>query len=223
MKKLTMLLLVFLVSQIVMAGNTNPIGFKSLGNSTPKSIKIGGGDFEQGVMIFSLGYGTPNLTAWFLSGFDNYDGYTVSAFGPLHAKFEYAATDEIGIGLSVNHVSTTINYQDNALSTSSAIYNYKFNISNTAFNVRINYHFLVENSLDLYTGVGFGYRIGSYKYSTNDPNFDAGNASYNGTVLPPIGFETTIGMRYYFTELFGAYVEAGLAKSIIQGGLVLKL
>ncbi|MEK6616065.1 MAG: hypothetical protein AABZ32_08145 [Bacteroidota bacterium] len=36
----------------------------------------------------------------------------------------------------------------------------------------------------------------------------------------PFGFEMTIGVRYYFVDGFGVYTEMGIAKSIIQAGLV---
>ena len=34
-----------------------------------------------------------------------------------------------------------------------------------------------------------------------------------------MGFETTIGARYYFTDNIGLYAETGLAKAVIQAGL----
>ena len=41
-----------------------------------------------------------------------------------------------------------------------------------------------------------------------------------GAGLPvPVTFELTMGLRYYFTENIGVYVETGITRSLLQGGI----
>ena len=58
----------------------------------------------------------------------------------------------------------------------------------------------------------FGKLNVSSQYSAFTPSIKLPN-------LSKIGFETTIGMRYFLTENIGVYAEFGPAKSLIQGGL----
>ena len=43
------------------------------------------------------------------------------------------------------------------------------------------------------------------------------NQLYN---VIPLGFESTIGLRYLFTDNIGAYMELGWSKSLMQFGVV---
>ncbi|MBL0138904.1 MAG: hypothetical protein IPP86_10295 [Bacteroidetes bacterium] len=44
------------------------------------------------------------------------------------------------------------------------------------------------------------------------------NGTYDLSIFNPIplGFETTVGARYYFTDNIGTYVEAGLVKVLFR-------
>ena len=64
-----------------------------------------------------------------------------------------------------------------------------------------------------------GYRSGTWKFESTDPN---GTNDLNISNSFPLGFETTIGARYYFTDNIGLYAETGLAKAVIQAGLSFK-
>lgn len=173
--------------------------------------------FQQEDVVFSLGYGMPNLTkSVFKAAFEG-ENANVSGFGPLHAKVEYGISDKIGIGLSINHVSTKFDAQyfdDVANRNYFANYNY----NSTKFNLRTNIHFSNSDKLDAYWGFGVGYGIGSVSVSTNDPDLEDLDLSGGG-----LGFESTLGLRYFVTENVGLYTEVGFAKSIIQFGLNYKL
>ena len=84
----------------------------------------------------------------------------------------------------------------------------------------VNYHFVSNDNLDVYFGVGAGYRGGKTTYTSvpNDPDF-----SFDTKIAIPVGMETTLGMRYFFTENIGAYTEIGLGKSLIQFGACFKI
>jgi hypothetical protein len=173
--------------------------------------------FQQEDVILSLGYGMPNLTkSVFKAAFEG-ENVKVSGFGPLHAKVEYGISDKIGIGLSINHVSTNVDaqYLDD-IDNKNYFANYNYN--STKFNLRTNFHFSNSDKLDAYWGFGVGYGIGSVGVSTNDPDLDEVDIDAGG-----LGFETTLGLRYFVTKDIGIYTEVGFAKSIIQFGLNYKL
>ena len=172
--------------------------------------------FEQGNIIFSAGYGFPNLGKSLFKIYEDETGYDVGGIGPLHGKFEYAVSDNIGVGLTFNFVSYDVNWTD---SDGGTTYNYTYDVTGWRVNARLNFHFLNSDNVDPYFGLGIGYGNTTWSFTTNDPFFGG------GAISSPIGigFETTVGLRYYFTEMIGLYGELGLAKSLIQGGLVVKI
>lgn len=177
--------------------------------------------FDMGNKVFSLGYGFPNLNKSLFKIYDTETNFKVTGYGPLHAKFEYGISEKIGLGLSINHVTSSMSYQDSLLdqNLNYKLYDYKLKWSSTKFNARVNIHFANSDVLDAYWGIGFGYGISSTKWTTNDPDF--GNSSFKNPLA--IGFESTLGARYYITDNIGAYCEVGFAKSITQFGVVFKL
>ena len=194
--------------------------FSSSSNKMTKRNGRGGDAFAEGKMIITVGYGFPNVGKSVLKTYESYAGYKVSGFGPLSVKGEYALSDKIGFGLSVNYVSFAATWiEDGTDAAGNTIpYTYTFSRSSVSVLGRMNIHFATSEKLDPYWGVGAGYRTGSYKFTSNDP-FYTGNITFP-TI--PFGFETTIGLRYYFSDNIGAYVEMGYAKALIQGGLALK-
>ncbi len=184
-----------------------------LGVSLFSNASFAGGDrdgaFKEGDNIVSIGYGFPNLNKSLFKAFDTYTEFKVTGIGPLHLKAEHAITDNFGIGLSINGVSSTMSYKD-------ASYSYKYAWTSVKFNARFNYHFVSSETFDPYIGIGAGYGFASGKWS--------GTGTSNTTIKNPlaIGFEGTAGCRYYFSPNIGAYAEIGLAKSVMQAGLCFK-
>ncbi len=203
--------LLFTILTIAFAVSVNAEGLNGL--PSPKKT-AGGSDFDQGNIIFSFGYGAPNFPknlTYFTSA--AYNVISTKSLGPIHAKFEYAMSNRFGVGISINYVSAGLKTNYDSLGST---YEAGFDYSSLAFNIRFNWHFYTENSLDLYTGGGLGYR------AQNLTVYDANNST-KVPVLLPLGLEFSVGARYFFTDFLGAYVEIGATKSIIQGGLVVRL
>jgi len=184
----------------------------------------GGGDqgdlsFEKGTVAISAGYGYPNWGKVIFKAVEDQLGVTgLTAFGlgPLHFRLEYGLSDQVGFVLSVNYVSFGEEYKGDYFDgTTTATYEYKTTFTSMSFLGRINVHFATTDKLDPYWGIGVGYRTASWKFESNQPGYisDASKALF------PVGFETTLGLRYYFTPNIGMYVEMGIAKSLVQGGL----
>lgn len=178
--------------------------------------------FGEGKSIISIGYGFPNLGKSLFKTWESYSDYKVTGFGPMHVKYEYGVSDKIGIGASVNIVNFKVAWTDIPYSSLDSTANYEHRVKSSAYSIlaRMNIHFATQAKIDPYWGFGLGYSGRKYTYETDDPNYPEDNFSL--TNLIPLGFETTIGCRFYFTDNIGAYIETGFSKSIIQGGLVAK-
>lgn len=180
--------------------------------------KKGGGAFEQGAMIPSLGYGMPNITHPVI--FIDYllkEDYKVNDIGTIHAKFEYAVSNRIGIGLSFNTAITSVTYAEKDFYGTGNVDYYAFDYFGLASNCRFNWHFVSKEKFSIYTGLGLGYNLSNYKFSTTKEN-----ATDPVLVLSPIGFEWSVGSRFMFNDFIGAYVELGYFKSIAQLGVCFK-
>jgi len=170
--------------------------------------------FKKGAVIFSIGYGFPNLDAQ-KSNFNNnnfqFESASISEWGPIQGKVEYGIDDRISLGVSANYdhdnVKTTFFYTNGI-----------FHSSFLSILGRMNIHFVKKKKLDVYFGIGVGYRKN---------NFPIDNTVWYSAVYPipqdiPLGLEATIGMRYFFMKNIGIYSEVGASKSIIQAGLTIK-
>jgi hypothetical protein len=163
--------------------------------------------FEQGTKVVSVGYGFGNLNRALFKTYESMGGYKYSGMGPLFAKFEYGVSDKIGLGLNIAHINANVKYGTGSSQS-------EIDWKNTSALLRMNIHFSNSDKLDAFWGAGLGYRFGSWKFKNEDSSIDE--------VMPniiPLGFETTIGVRYFFIENLGIYAEAGIAKAPIQFGL----
>ena len=175
--------------------------------------------FSMGNINISAGYGIGNFTQSYFKSYQNYDNYTFKSMGPLFFKFEHALSDKIGIGVNIAYASAQVSYVDKSRIVDpqkQEFYKETINWSTYSVLARFNFHFANGDKLDPYLGSGVGYRGATWKYEDNDPNYDNSAQAKN---LFPLGFELTIGTRYYFTPGIGAYCEVGIAKAIVQFGL----
>lgn len=185
---------------------------------------------EQGNSIFSLGYGFPNLGKSIYKALNTNNDFKVKGIGPLHLKYEYMLSDNIGIGASINFVNFGATYTETTSGDSMDINEnwihwtqttkYTLATKNYSALFRFNYHFVSTDNLDVYFGIGAGLRGGKTTYTSvpKDPDF-----TFDTKIAIPVGMETSLGMRYFFTENIGVYTEIGLGKSLIQFGGCFKL
>lgn len=232
MKKTTLSFLLLLVSFSCMFANgdllmkDNPVSIQKneflLGKKHAiKQLRLAdeGNAFQEGTIAITAGYGFPNLgktVVNFLINNDSAKNVSATGLGPMHFRGEYGLSNKVGLGLSVNYVSFGAEWTS---SSGNIPYYNKVSYSSLSILARMNVHFGTTDKLDPYFGVGAGYRSGIYKLTSTDP--DLQNQQVKG--LSPFGFETTIGLRYYFTDMIGFYAELGIAKSVIQGGIAIKL
>lgn len=163
---------------------------KSFYKTPYKSRNIG--SFGKSTNVVTLGYGFPNLSG---TGWAGWGSNRVS-IGPAYLKYEHGIRDEIGIGGYVAGAASRVKYSGN-----------RYTDRVTAFSMGIlgYYHFnkiIPVRNLDVYAGVGIGFRNRSYTYDAVG-NWRNDYTDFN--VMPLL----KVGARYYFTPFFGVYAESG--------------
>lgn len=123
----------------------------------------------------------------------------------LNASFEHGFTDQISAGGIVGY--SRYNY---------GILDYRWNF--LLFGVRGSYHLtellnINNDKLDLYAGLGLGYRSATYS---------GPNGTYVGNLGSGVFFLGHIGSRYFFTENVGGFAEVGAGVSNLLLGVTFK-
>lgn len=175
----------------------------------------GGDSFKEGDKFVSLGYGYG--MSYIFDAYSDYGNFSSSRFGPITGKFEYAITDKIGIGGSVNYFHSTCswNYDDLGLFGWDT---FGWDVTRASLIGRINYHFITKEEMDLYAGAGFGIQEWKWKYEFS-------GAAGNTLIAPSFGFmqmEAGVGFRYYLIPNLAIYTEAGFGMAYIQAGTTFK-
>ena len=177
--------------------------------------------FDENTNTISAGYGFVTLLGAISESFDTYNDLKYSSLGPIYLKFEHAISDKVGMGLNVAYATNKWEYRYDDSSTGTA-QQYTETTSRSTYSilVRMNFHFGESDKFDPYAGFGIGYRDAKWTVASTAPG---GTSGTDLKTSVPFGFEMTVGARYYFAEHFGVYLETGLAKSVVQAGLVVKL
>ncbi|MCT8338801.1 porin family protein [Flavobacteriaceae bacterium TK19130] len=152
---------------------------------------------EEGNILVSLGVG---LSPTFYSG----NGYE-SSTPPIEVAGEYAFTEDITGGIFAGYASAEFR-------NSGFGYDYTY----TLFGAVGNYHFVNEESFNVYAGAKLGYvSISSESVGTNNGfNFsaEASGLLYGGQ----------LGARYWFSDAIAVNAELGYGVSIFKAGVSFK-
>lgn len=195
-------------------------------------IKVGRWDYhwdqkahEKGQIHFSYGYGQPRLENKLFDYQKDSIDFKVVGVGPFYWKAEYGLSRKLSVMLSVGYIKYKSEWKryrpDPLYDTLNLLYSYGTTLQDISANLRFNYHIFVNKEWDIYVGGGLGYNYFINKdftrYSPDDTIFKS------QFKLPyPVSYEMTFGIRYYFLTRTAIYLEAGLGKSLLQGGFVFK-
>lgn len=167
--------------------------------------------------IISFGYGYPDAGKRSLNILQDFPGLKRYGVGPLHLKFEKVRDNAWGFGVGLNISRFSAEWNDSG-------YNARFKSVAYSLLFRANKYHHITEKLQLYSGLGVGYRGRVTSFSTDKPG---GYKSEEVASLTesdmPVGFELTLGLRYALHPKVAIYTEAGLAKSMIQGGVSIRL
>jgi hypothetical protein len=173
--------------------------------------------YPKGTTNFSVGYGAFSYGNIILNLITrDLKDVNINKFGPLFIKGEYAVADNFTLGLNVNSSSVSSGFK---LDSIQYVGNYKgdFSLRSTSIIARANYTIpFAEDKAGFMIGGGIGYRGARLSYTDDNPQTPVDG----GFSLPlPVTFELTFGVRYYFTQNIGLYVESGITRAIVQGGI----
>jgi len=179
---------------------------------------------EKGQLHFSYGYGLPRLDKKLFQFQKDSAGFEVVGVGPFFWKAEYGLSRKLSVQLSAAYIlykSQWKRMRPDPLYGYDLPFRYGTTLHDISANLRFNYHLFVNKEWDVYVGGGMGYNHFINKdftdYAPDDTVFNS-----NFKIPYPVSYEMTFGVRYYFLTRTAIYVEAGLGKSLVQGGFVFK-
>ena len=121
-------------------------------------------------------------------------------------KFEYMASDKLGLGLESNFVKTGYQY---GLTGNQ----YSYTRTKLRVNFILNYHVVQSDKFDMYLGWGLGYKNTNRTWTTDSGNQDELDILNSGldALKVPISIKWfSCGGRYFFTDNIGMNFEVAL-------------
>lgn len=176
---------------------------------------------EQGNIIIDPYYGFPNFGKKLADGLGATD-VKIVGIGPMGLRAEYMVADKFGIGVDFifNTLSLTFKADSIRPDGSTIQYDVKTAMNRYRVHARFNYHFIDNDNVDAYFGLGAGTNTRIWKLETDYPNYSDDNTS--GTFLP-VSMRVCMGARYYFTDNIGLNGEIGVGGPMLSLGLSVKL
>lgn len=179
---------------------------------------------EKGQVHFSYGYGQPRLDKKLFDFQKDSIGFKVVGIGPFFWKAEYGLSRKLSVQLSAAYIlykSEWKRMRPDLLYLYDLPFRYGTTLHDISANLRFNYHLFVNKEWDVYVGGGAGYNYFINKdftdYAPDDTTFKS-----QFKIPYPVSYEMTFGVRYFFLTRTAIYLEAGLGKSLVQGGFVFK-
>lgn len=185
-----------------------------------------------------VGVGGANLLYMVVNRLDNIDAsnqndsfpfsvITTNETSPLlYFKYENKLGRRHTLGVNLASSGFTVGglirdssfYNDMGVQTQLSL---KLKYRSNSINIRYNFLFNPDDMVQVYWGLGIGFRSNVVSIQSNNPLFIK-QLSIPGLKLlsvPTVGFESTLGFRGGIADHWGWYAEMGIAKSIFQGGI----
>lgn len=164
--------------------------------------------------LVSIGTGTQVYFAYYkLYTNDFVPSYTISNVNTqsvFYAKYEISR-GKFGFGISLCRSILNFNVTE---PNSASTFTYSLNEIVYAGIIRVNYHFFMNRAIDVYVGLGGGFR---------GVNYSADSTSVANYYSRPLAGEATVGIRYLFASRFGLYAESGLGRALFQVGITINV
>jgi len=179
------------------------------------SINASAQDFEKNGNYVTVGYG--------LDLYGHPGGSSGLGLGPIMASYERGITDILGIGRI--GVGGGVAFSRYSYKNSQLFFNfsdeYRYKTSRVTIFAKGAYHFEFDiEKMDVYAGVGAGLNLDSEQESYYVNGILQSQAKNSRTSVVHYVF---VGIRYYFTDSFGVYAEAGDGIVNLNAGVVFKL
>ena len=138
-------------------------------------------------------------------------------------------SDKVGIGADVNYEVSgfAFKFEDQVYAPDGSglggltTYEAQYTAKKLRAMLRLNYHFVQSEKVDMYSAFAGGYKSVNRTWETNPshPNYQDANAK----ALIPVTLRIAIGAKVYFTQNIGAHIELGaFGGGLLQAGLSVK-
>lgn len=181
---------------------------------------------EAGSFMIDPYVGVPTGNMWWQALANETDFETVGAPISFGGRIEYMVADNFGMGIDANYVVTGYEYtcvgcgSYDTVSMSYANYTTGFKAKKLRIMLRLNYHFVQTENLDVYLGVGAGYKNVNREFTIDGEN----DGSATIPTLIPVAVRFALGGRFYFHPNIGLNFELGAGGGgIIQAGVAVKI
>ncbi|MFM2225179.1 MAG: hypothetical protein RJA07_1381 [Bacteroidota bacterium] len=178
--------------------------------------------FEEGKSYISLNYGKNDFALEHFLHHRDIVNPTKYLIGPVYLKYEKAVKKRWGIGFNSAYDFSTVDFY-HIINTPSgqAVTNYD-HVKYKSFSllVRMNYHLLSNKRFDPYIGAGLGYRWRTWSFTSTDVNE---KLRLPRKIYLPLGFDLTMGFRYFVVQKIAIECEVGIAKSPFQFGITYRI
>ena len=164
--------------------------------------------FGKGDKVVSLGVGVGS----YLGG----SGYKMSV-PPIFASYDHCIIDGLINDKASIGVGGYVAYSANKWETSYGNYDYGYKYQYMILGARGTFHYQPLNKLDTYAGVMLGYDIVSSKYYGDKEYGSLSSASGS-----EFAYSAFVGARYYFSDNFAAFAEAGYGIAALELGISFK-
>ena len=174
--------------------------------------------YSLGTTIIDVFAGGPNVSKVFVGGAASLNEGTETLTGilPIGLRAEYMVTDKFGIGLEVSYASGKRVYDYSQIDTA-------YTITGEHNKLRVlptfNFHFLDNETVDLYLALGVGMKDVNYIWSSTNNN-DIDDLEFP---TGKISSKLALGTRIFFTDNIGANFAFGIGGPLINGGLSIKI
>lgn len=174
---------------------------------------------QKGDALFNLGLG---MSSYYTSG-----AAFKSTVPPLETSFESFVGDNFSIGGFLGYYKAKY---ENVIKSDIATIDTKIKYNYLSFGAVANYHFVDENTFNIYLGGKLGYVSSKTKVSQDiDSRHDVDIPETNdplglaGATVSGITYSAHIGARYYLSKSFALNAELGYGISLLKVGLSFKL
>ncbi|MCO4818179.1 MAG: outer membrane beta-barrel protein [Bacteroidetes bacterium] len=174
--------------------------------------------YSIGTTVIDVFAGGPNVSKVFVGGAAsiNEGSETLTGVLPIGLRAEYMVTEKFGIGLELSYASGKRIYDYTQNDTA-------FTITGEHSKMRVlptfNFHFLDNETVDLYVALGVGLKDVSYVWSSTNNN-DIDDLDFP---TGKISSKLAIGTRIFFTDNIGANFAFGIGGPLVNGGLSIRI
>lgn len=169
-----------------------------------------------------FGYGIPGTALWTtppISSNSGWEYYPSTYIAPFEFNQKENTPFYAGATYSfLNHLEVGVHYNFSDFRYDSGIH---LKEKSHAIKVRVSFYRNIGEHVEFYTGLGLGIRFGTYNIVYTDTLFGGQYRTESGHIENS-AFEITAGFRLFLMPEIAWYVEAGINRSLLQTGMLIK-